>query len=398
MINDDIVGAILKFLPIPEIPKNTPVFSLCSTWKKYVEWEHNGAASIAYCRHNREYWAKYDEDPYDDPPCSYLDGWRVEVINHKTGQLIYYRSGQVAVERIDYDNNIVRGNCRGSIGEEFSIMVGASQPGFPDMTSTAIWDDFEWKFRIILIFKGVEQVLLDAVSTTHYGFNGLDVDLVEIMGFDIKESINHDIYRATVLPSLTMRELPGQDDLPEEKRLWHFTDVDINFNVETGDSAPTLEDFFMSWCIDNMPTTLFRPLEDRTALSASFEALKGVNIIAKGSLGYTLTQGRHHILQYDEEYEGYALFTIQDRDHALDDGELWIAFRSFDDDDASDVKIGRFVAKVFRFYGLEVTWNGSSETRICVRLDASSLQELQDEYDREQAMYVMEEVSDDDDM
>jgi hypothetical protein len=46
---------------------------------------------------------------------------------------------------------------------------------------------------------------------------------------------------------------------------------------------------------------------------------------------------------------------------------LWLAYGAFDEDESDRLEIAREIVEALRRHGLNVEWNGSVETRICLK-------------------------------
>lgn len=112
---------------------------------------------------------------------------------------------------------------------------------------------------------------------------------------------------------------------------------------------------------------------DCDRLDRVFEALEKRGIITDHDAGFTKSDGLDSVdeLYADEGGEksafvGYCFCTSQDRDAAIEDGGLWLAYGSFPGRGEA-VEIGRVLREEFERAGFTVEWNGDPKTRILLR-------------------------------
>lgn len=72
---------------------------------------------------------------------------------------------------------------------------------------------------------------------------------------------------------------------------------------------------------------------------------------------------------------GFAFFTVQDTDQALDSHKLYIGFGGLE---APDILVGRMLQECLQEFELLTTWDGTDRTRLAVELTDDDVQWLQD--------------------
>jgi len=113
------------------------------------------------------------------------------------------------------------------------------------------------------------------------------------------------------------------------------------------------------------------PMTDVDRLNRAFATLDASGIVARQNFSCCQNCGHGEIRDErpdDAPSHGYTFFHVQDTEAAVDGGGLYLAYGSFEpDSDAAGV--GRRVSEALRAEGLSVEWNGSTNTRILVKLE-----------------------------
>lgn len=108
---------------------------------------------------------------------------------------------------------------------------------------------------------------------------------------------------------------------------------------------------------------------DCDRLDLAFEALHAKGVIALHNAGSTMSDGLCDVgealnLRGHGGVIDYCFYHGQDVDRAVDGGGLLIAFGDLKDNKAERAKIGHVVRQELEAQGLNVSWDGDSETRI----------------------------------
>jgi hypothetical protein len=108
---------------------------------------------------------------------------------------------------------------------------------------------------------------------------------------------------------------------------------------------------------------------DCDRLDRAFAALDASGIIALANAGYTMSDGLDEVNEAlhakpPVKARGYCFYHAQDVERAIDGDGLMIAFGDLNNDKDRKVEIGKIVHQALEREGLNVTWNGDSETRL----------------------------------
>lgn len=114
---------------------------------------------------------------------------------------------------------------------------------------------------------------------------------------------------------------------------------------------------------------------DCDRLDAAFEALNAAEIAARHdwrccqTCGHSAMGREHQRLSRERpgSMRGYAFYHNQDTDSAVEGGGLMLAYGAADER-ATSVEVAKEIVAALERQGLSVEWNGSTDTRIFVRL------------------------------
>lgn len=111
-------------------------------------------------------------------------------------------------------------------------------------------------------------------------------------------------------------------------------------------------------------------LTDCDRLNTAFAAASESGFVALHNAGYTMSDGLSDVSEAaaasDTPAPYYCFYHGQDVQRAINGGGLFVAFGAFAGDAAAKLDAGRALSRYLKDAGLEVTWNGDPETRLCI--------------------------------
>lgn len=114
-------------------------------------------------------------------------------------------------------------------------------------------------------------------------------------------------------------------------------------------------------------------ITDFDKLVKAFDKLYSSGIVALHNAGMTKQDGEgdtreihDDLLQEGVQTRGYCYYHWQDIERVVDDGQLYIGFGDFDNDDKKALIIGKEVVAALTKQGFSIQWDGTVQTRILV--------------------------------
>lgn len=112
----------------------------------------------------------------------------------------------------------------------------------------------------------------------------------------------------------------------------------------------------------------FWPETDCDRLDEAFAELDRVNILTFHNFMCCQTCGHNEIANWVEDRtRGYVFYHQQDTESVVRKGYLYLAYGAVSGKEKESLQIAEEACEILRKHGLEVDWNGTVRTRICVR-------------------------------
>lgn len=115
---------------------------------------------------------------------------------------------------------------------------------------------------------------------------------------------------------------------------------------------------------------------DCDLLDRAFSELNRSGIVARQHFSCCGTCGvreiydeMDHAAEQGQRVRGYTFFHVQDSEHAVDGGGLFLNYGSTEEGEAAAVAIGHEIVDALERHGLKTTWNGDWSKRINVSID-----------------------------
>lgn len=113
--------------------------------------------------------------------------------------------------------------------------------------------------------------------------------------------------------------------------------------------------------------------EDFRKLEEVFLELSGNNILTIHNAGYDIEEGIQdafelfvHLRNNKIDIDGFAFYSFEDIESAIEEESLKIAFGDFEYDEKKGLEIGKRVANALKSAGFDLSWNESIDERIII--------------------------------
>jgi hypothetical protein len=251
LLNSDLLGESLSYLTVREIGATASTNRLFADFtQSAVTKTTRDGASITYCTKSKSAHIVYQDD-VSKISSKIFDKITVEVLDEASGCLLYSGHGvpevnYAVLSQFDHGYDKADVYCRQM---EYSTLFTC---GFISLITA---DNYRWRFRVNIEYRGREYNILDVVCSSYVDFHFID-DGHEELDFDIEDTFMCDGFCISLSPSVQMKLLPNQESVPEKEKLWYFTSSLIEVRVDAEDYRPNVEESLASWCIDRMPITV----------------------------------------------------------------------------------------------------------------------------------------------